>query len=49
MTGVEEETVATYPSGILGVVLQILAIEHVNEVGTTHGTSGVTTLCFFNS
>ena len=49
MAGIEEETVATYPLGILGVILQVLAIEHVDKVCTTHGTTGVTTLCFFYS
>ena len=47
VTGIEEETVATFPIGVLGVVLEELAIEYVDEIGTAHSTTGVTRLCLF--
>ena len=47
MTRVEEEAVARLPAGVLGVILQKLAEEHVDEVCATHSTARVTTLSFF--
>ena len=49
MAWVEEEAVATYPLWVLGVVLQVLAIEYVDEVCTTHGAARVSALCLFYS
>ena len=49
MTRIEEETVATNPRRVLWIILQILRIEHVDEVGTTHSTTWVTRLCLFYS
>ena len=49
MAWVEEETVAAHPLWVLRVVLQVLAIEHVDKVCTTHGATRVTTLSFLYS
>ena len=49
MSGIEEEAVATDPFWIIGVVLQILRIEDIDEVGSAHRTSRVSGLGFFDS
>ena len=41
MTGVEKETVAGNPGGVVGVGDEELRVEHVDEVGASHGTSRV--------
>ena len=48
VAGIEEETVASFPVGILRIVNEELAVEGVDEVSTTHSATGVTTLSFFN-
>ena len=48
VTGIEEETVATLPCGILGVVNEEFTVQGVDEVSTTHGTARVTGLSLFN-
>ena len=47
MTGVEEETVTTGPCGILWVVNEEFTEEHIDEVGSSHGSAGVTRLGLF--
>ena len=47
VSGVKVEAVATYPHGIFGVILQILAVKYIDKIGTTHGASGVATLGLF--
>ena len=44
VAGVEEEAVAAHPCRVGGVVVEIFAVEDVDEVGTAHGTAGVTAL-----
>ena len=44
VTGVEEETVAPHPRRVLGVILQIFAEKHIDEVGTSHGSAGMSAL-----
>ena len=46
VTRIEEETVSAHPCGILGVKLQILAVEYVDKVSATHGTSRMSALGF---
>ena len=46
VTRIEEETVSAHPCGIFGVKLQILAVEYVDKVGATHGTSRMSALGF---
>ena len=46
VTGIQEETVATFPQRILGVVVQVLAIKYRNEICTAHSTSGMSALGF---
>ena len=46
MAGIEEEAVSSHPCRVLGIKLQVLAVEHINEVRTTHGTSRVSALGF---
>ena len=48
VTRVEEETIATFPLGMLGIVNQELTVQGVNEICATHGTTGVTRLRFLN-
>ena len=48
VTRVEEEAVAAYPGGICGVVVQVLAVEYIDEICATHGAAGVTTLGLFD-
>ena len=48
MTWIEEETVASFPCGILWIVNQELTLKGVDEICTTHSTAGVSRLCFFN-
>ncbi len=42
VTGVEEESVTAEPCGIVGVGYKELRIEHINEIGATHGTARMT-------
>ncbi len=48
VAGVEEETVATFPSGVLRVVDQKFAVECVDEISAAHSTTGVSRLSLFN-
>ena len=45
---VEEEAVAAFPLGIFGVVDEKFGVEHVDEVGSAHSTSGVARFGFFD-
>ena len=48
VAGVQEEAVAAAPSGIFGVEVQKFRIEHIDTVGSAHGSSGVAGLRAFN-
>ena len=48
VTGIEEEAVAIGIVGPLGVVVQELGKEHVDEVSAAHGTAGVSGFGFFH-
>ena len=45
---VEEETVTSRPEWISGIINQELREEHVDEIGSTHGTTGMTGLGLLN-
>ena len=47
VSGIQIEAVATLPEGVIGVVLEKLAIEYVDKVSTAHSTTRVTRLRFF--
>ena len=47
VSGVKIKTVATYPQRVFGVVFEILAIEHIDKVCSSHCASGVSAFCFF--
>ena len=36
---IQEEPVAAGPGGVLGIVVQILAVKHIDEVGAAHGAA----------
>ena len=42
MSRIEEETVTSLPLRILGIILEILRIEDIDEVCTTHGSARMT-------
>ena len=46
MSGVEEETVTRFPTGVLRIVLKELREEYIDEVCATHCAARVTTLGF---
>ena len=48
VAGIQEETVAGGPGRVAGIVGQILAVEHVDEIGATHGTARVSGFGFFD-
>ena len=44
MAGIEEETITTLKSHVLGIIFKVLAKKHINEVGATHGTTRMSAL-----
>ena len=46
VTGIEEETVAAHPTGILRIVFQIFTVENIDEVCAAHSATGVAALGF---
>ena len=48
MPGVEEETVAQRPGHILGVVVEEIRVEDVDEIRPAHRATGVARFCFFD-
>jgi predicted O-methyltransferase YrrM len=47
VAGIKEEAVTRYPLGMLRVIVQESGEEQIGEIGTSHGTSGMSGLGFF--
>ena len=48
MARIKEETVTGYPFAVVRIGDEKLGIKHVDKIGTSHGTAGMSGLGFLN-
>ena len=47
MSRIEKKAIASFPSGVFGIINQKFGEEHIDKVGSSHGSAGMSRFCFF--